>query len=322
MANSVAVLFVHGINVFKTDFARDMEKVLKKRISKFISVNYANVFWGDIVRTRQKTYLDRAVQEGGIGNSTFRRFIVQGLGDASAYQKTRQRKDSAYYDIQARVRMAINNLATPGEPNRPLVVIAHSLGCHIMSSFAWDLNKLKQQPPAQLSPEDQLILEDATTPFKLLDTFAGFVTMGSNMPLFTFTFPAELVFPITSAPSGLLPAFPGRALDSITARKARWLNFYSRNDLLGYPLEPLYAAYRADGRLKDKPVCAEGWFRFIPSPLDALAAHSGYWTDRTVIDETVRLIEDVSGYERKSYLGRLFQRRPNRRSMSASFNST
>ena len=313
MPNSVAVLFVHGINVFKQNFSEQMEKTLKQRLPKSIRVKFASVFWGDIVRNRQNAYLDAAVQEGGIGDSSFRQFIVQGLGDAAAYQKTRQVKDSAYYEIQDRVRRAINNdLYTPGEPNRPLVIIAHSLGCHIASSFTWDLNKLKQQPPATLSPEEELILKEAKTPFHRLDTFAGFVTLGSNMPLFTFTFGPDHVFPITSAPPGLQPAFPGRELDNATAGKARWLNFYSRNDLLGYPLVPLYAVYRAGGRLKDSHVRAEGWFRswFFPSPLDALAAHSGYWTNRTVIDETVRLIEDVSGYEGKRHWASWLRRRP------------
>ena len=154
---------------------------------------------------------------------------------------------------------------------------------------------------------------------RLLDTFAGLVTLGSNMPLFTFTFGPTKVFPITSAPPGLAPAFPGRALDGATASRARWLNFYSRNDLLGYPLKPLNTSYNNEPRLTDQAVCAEGWFRskFFPSPLDALAAHSGYWTNRTVINETVRLIEDVSGYERKRPLAQMFQRRSKSSTMPA-----
>ncbi|MBX9588473.1 MAG: hypothetical protein K2X43_04155 [Hyphomonadaceae bacterium] len=323
MPNSVAVLFVHGINVFEQNFSDDMQKALRRRLPESIEVAFAAVFWGDIVRNRQNVFLDDAIR-AGIVDTSFRRFVVQGLGDAAAYQKTQQRKNSAYYEIQERVRREINNLDQPGHERRPLIIVAHSLGCHIVSSFAWDLNKVKQQPPAQLSGEDRLILQDATTPFRLLDTFAGFVTLGSNMPLFTFTFGPARVFPITSAPPGMLPAFPGRALDNATAGKARWLNFYSPNDLLGYPLKPLNNLYRDEPRLADKAVCAEGWFRswFFPAPLHALAAHSGYWTNRTVIEQTVRLIEEVSGYEPKSSLGRLFHRRPNSRSMSASLSST
>jgi hypothetical protein len=323
MPNSVAVLFVHGINVFEQNFSEDMQKALRHRLPDSIEVAFASVFWGDIVRNRQNVYLDDAVK-AGVADSSFRRFVVQGLGDAAAYQKTRQRKDSAYFEIQERVRREINNLDQKGHEQRPLVIIAHSLGCHIVSSFAWDLNKLKYQPSAQLSPEEQLILKDATTPFRLLDTFAGFVTLGSNMPLFTFTFGPTKVFPITSAPPDMQPAFPGRALDGATASRARWLNFYSRNDLLGYPLKPLNTSYNNEARLTDKAVCAEGWFRskFFPSPLDALAAHSGYWTNRTVIKETVRLIEDVSGYERKRRLGQMLQRRPKSPLLSADPSST
>jgi hypothetical protein len=299
--NSIAVLFVHGINVFEQNYSDDMQQALRARLPDAIHVKFASVFWGDVVRNRQNGFLDDVVK-AGVADSAFRRFVVQGLGDAAAYQKTRQRKDSAYYEIQAKIRREINSLEEPGQEKRPLVIIAHSLGCHIVSSFAWDLNKVKQQPEEQRSDDDKLMLEGADTPFRLLDTFAGFVTLGSNMPLFTFTFGPARVFPITSPP-GLQPAFPGRELSEAAASHARWLNFYSRNDLLGYPLKPLNDLYRGEPRLIDKAVRSEGWFRsvFFPSPLDALAAHSGYWTNRTVIRDTVRLIENVAGYQRRRY---------------------
>ena len=52
------------------------------------------------------------------------------------------------------------------------------------------------------------------TDFRRLDTLAGLVTFGSNIPLFTFTFGAARIYPLTRAPSDdaggtLKPAFPG-----------------------------------------------------------------------------------------------------------------
>ena len=121
----------------------------------------------DFSPSRDHVYLlGDLVNRGPASLATLER--LQGLGDAAAYQKTRQVKDSAYYEIQDRVRRAINNdLYTPGEPNRPLVIIAHSLGCHIASSFTWDLNKLKQQQRQQQQPVVMIVLNPLLLPILL-----------------------------------------------------------------------------------------------------------------------------------------------------------
>ncbi len=136
------------------------------------------------------------------------------------------------------------------------------------------------------------------SPFRRLETLAGFVTMGCNMPLFTFTFGPDKIVPITKARTPTdHPAFPGVGLQANVKSKARWLNFYSRNDLLGYPLKPLNGAYAAEPLISDIPVVSEGRLkRFLCSPYPALAtyaAHTGYWTHRAVIRGTVELLTDL-----------------------------
>ena len=78
--------------------------------------------------------------------------------------------------------------------------------------------------------------------------------------------------------------------------RARWLNFYSQNDPLGYPLKSLNHLYRNEPRLRDFEVYSEGWPRALClrgrlRALNALPAHSGYCTNSTVIRESKRLIQ-------------------------------
>ncbi|NIR38117.1 MAG: hypothetical protein GWN07_12325, partial [Actinobacteria bacterium] len=53
-------------------------------------------------------------------------------------------------------------------------------------------------------------------------------------PLFTFAY--EDVQPID---------FPGEALAPAVADVARWVNYYDRDDVLGYPLRPVSSSYAA-----------------------------------------------------------------------------
>ena len=176
------------------------------------------------------------------------------------------------------------------------------MGCHIISSYAWDINKLKQLTDEEVAelddPEVISLVNDlqSASPYRRLDTFAGFITLGSNMPLFTFMFGPDKVYPITRFPDhARMPAFPGVRLPNAIKLQARWLNFYSPSDLLGYPLKPLNSAYNQEVRLADEEVESEGYWRarLIPSSLNAFKAHTGYWTNSEVIWQTARLIKRV-----------------------------
>lgn len=308
MARDVAVLFVHGINVASQDYAKPAIERLRSQIGKDLRrhATFASAFWGDIVRNHQTNFLERVrnnellVNKADLKPTRSRRLALEGLGDAAAYQKTPKRLNAPYFLIQDVVRKALKGLEVRDDPSRPLVVIGHSLGCHILSSFIWDVNTAKQYTEAELKVHDQPTRDyhaylTASSPFCRLDTLAGVVTMGSNMPLFTFTFEPHDVTPITKSRPGKVAAFPGRGLTEDQKRKARWLNFYSRNDLLAYPLKPLYQLPAEYDLLQDIHVRSEGVLASpaLFSPLNAFRAHTRYDRNRTVIRQTARLIQDV-----------------------------
>ncbi len=306
MPRKVAVLFVHGIYNLNLEYHKPMQDrivaALPKRLREF--VDFEPVNWAEIVREHQRDYLQKCAQQGLFDATTYRCMALQGLGDAAAYQKTRIHTNSSYYQIQGEVRAAIDRLDGRGEPDRPLIVIGHSLGCHILSSFAWDINTIKRFTPERLQSEDNVKVREfhdylmKGSAFRRLDTLAGFVSMGNNMPLFTFTFGPKRIVPITQPRrEGEHPAFPGEALDPAVKDRARWNNYYSRHDILGFPLRPLNGAYAAEPRLTDFEVVSEGWpkriFNTFWPALSAYSAHTGYWTTKPVIKGAARLITDI-----------------------------
>jgi hypothetical protein len=296
LSGDVVVIFVHGINVTCQDYYAPMRDRILRQLPREIRRNviFRAVFWADIVRGRQQEYLLYARNSSAFDGTNLHRLVIEGLGDAAAYQRSNA-KSSAYNEIQARLRKTISDVCLGPDDRRPLIFVAHSLGCHIVSSFAWDLHRHRSEAD-----------NAALSPFERLDTFAGFVTMGSNQPLFTFNIGPQFVLPITRAhKEGVAPAFPGPELPDDVRSHVRWLNFFSSNDPLGYPLKPLNEAYDQDERISDHPVAAEGWWRSRLlrgrlRQLCALKAHTGYWTNRTVVRDTARLIRTISEADQKA----------------------
>jgi hypothetical protein len=300
MPRHIAVVFVHGIFADAFSYSESMRAALLARLPRELQrfVRFESVFWANKVRGHQRSYMQNALSASDIADNRLRQFLIEGLGDAAAYQKTRRRAHSMYYEVHASINEVLDRIDATNVKDRPLIFVGHSLGCHIISSYVWDMNKVKQRTEEDIQQEpdsdvrkDWELLKNAS-PFRRLDTFAGFVTMGSNMPLFTFTFGPASVYPITMAQPGtnLKPAFPGTALPKQLFEQARWLNFYSKYDPLGFPLKPLNDAYNDEPRLKDIRVQTET----VPIPYWLhIGAHINYWTNPQVLNGTATLIREV-----------------------------
>jgi pimeloyl-ACP methyl ester carboxylesterase len=300
----VAVVFVHGILANNDGFAGPMEKRLRKKLPKELRpfVHFRSVYWAATVRDNQSDYQVRMHTSGSTWHRKLRRLVIEGLGDAAAYQKTRGRDNSIYYEAQGKITDKIKQLRAQLKVDCPLIFVGHSLGCHVISSYLWDINHLKQRTAADIATEPDPAVRaqweklQATDAFGRLDTCAGIVTLGCNIPMFTFTFGPKSVFPVTYRPNGpngtrLNAAFPGVALPKELQEQARWLNFYNRWDILGYPLKPLNDEYRNAEKIHDICLWSETpWF--LPYAWCALA-HKRYWTNRTVLHETAKLIREM-----------------------------
>ncbi|HIE64460.1 MAG: hypothetical protein ABGX83_05140 [Nitrospira sp.] len=146
--------------------------------------------------------------------------MLSALGDASAYQKVGSKGSSTYEKIHKRIEKGIKSLYVNGlqSKSKPLIVMAHSLGGHIMSNYIWDM---QQSRKAEISP------------FERMEKLSGVVTFGCNIPLFTFAY--EKVEPIE---------FPPKKLPQHLKKKAKWLNYYDPDDVLAYPLKAINPDYK------------------------------------------------------------------------------
>ena len=112
--------------------------------------------------------------------------------------------------------------------------------------------------------------------FERMRSLAGMVTFGSSLPLFSFAF--TTITPIK---------FPAPQLNSDLKKKAKWLNFYDPDDILGYPLKPISPSYRKVVTT-DVAINVGGWLSSW-NP----ASHSQYWTDN---DFTKPVAQFIAGF--------------------------
>jgi hypothetical protein len=278
----LGILVVHGMGVqSEQEFAREFIAEMQRRLATHgvtsDDVEYGAGYWADLLNQRERDLLTQMRAGGPLAYGALRGFVVEALGDAVAYRRGTADGENLYYRLHARIRERLAGLrARLGGVDAPLVVVAHSLGSVIMSDYAWDA----QHPETGRA--------QGVDAFERLETLAGLVTFGSNIPLFTLALPRVIAI----APPRASPVLP----DTVRA-VARWHNYYDPDDVLGWPLKtlapggPLAPDEHAYADAVDADHAIEvggaltGW-----SPL----SHTGYWNDRAFLGPVAAQIAAVA----------------------------
>jgi hypothetical protein len=264
-ADKIGLLVIHGMGDQTPGFSNDLRAEVAGRLAaKKTRFVWQEVYWADALEPREtdlwaamKSAKEPDGSEISLDWQKVRGFVVHNFGDALAYHRS-TKPGSTYADIHRIVSREIGTLkAALPKPDSPIVVLAHSLGAHIMSNYIWD-----HQPPGAVN--DGL---------ESLPTLAAMITFGCNIPLFSLDF--DQATPID------LPA--GGVTKPAVVSASKWLNFLDRDDVLGWPLRPLYeqntagftpAQLKTVERIEEHEIDVGGLLTSW-NP----AAHASYWDD-------------------------------------------
>jgi len=218
MAGRLGVMIIHGMGAQKKDFADGLIENLKKRLGgQAADVEFMPCFWADILQKYEDKTWERLLSATRMDARRTRRFIVSALGDAAGYLAG-YFKDGhyAYDDIHEEIRSSLQTLEQrlKGSTSAPLLVLAHSLGSVMVSNYIWD---------------EQTGKGIGKTSFEKMQLLCGFITFGSNIPLFLP--PRNIIECIR---------FPDKSLPQKYRNGARWVNAYDPDDILGYPLSTIW----------------------------------------------------------------------------------
>ncbi|MBD0336413.1 MAG: hypothetical protein ICV62_13060 [Cyanobacteria bacterium Co-bin13] len=272
MAQKIAIAVIHGIGQANPEFAdrqspnyasgiaarlqQEMIRLLPQVPDADLQLIVEPMYWAPVVQKPQDELFERLQIRQRLSRFFgLREFIFHSLADSIAYQPIADPEEQIYEDIHSRFAETLGRLTDQAGEQAPLCVIAHSLGSAIASNFLWDLQHGRRPTIARDNP-----LERG-------DTFSLFYTLGSQIPFWSLRF-RNFGTPI-QVPSPQLP----RIYPNL---QGQWLNFYDRNDLLGYPIEGINEEYRQV--VKDREVkvgnLLTGWNTL---------SHNEYWRSPAVI---------------------------------------
>lgn len=159
------------------------------------------------------------------------------------------------------------HLSRSGSTKKSRVSKTIELGTVIASNYLYDLQKGYDFLPEPVREYHQ------KTPLEMGETLAFFYTLGSPIALWSLRY-TDFGRPIEVPAPDLTRHYP--------AINGEWINFYDADDVIGFPLRSLNAAYRKVVK-KDVPVNT-GSFLISWTPL----SHLEYWTDDGVLDPIAR----------------------------------
>lgn len=275
MGDRIGVLIVHGMGSQEPGYSKPFVQELSHELgSASRHVVWEEVVWGTALREREEQLwnsMQSAVAPDGtdipLSWLPARQFVLRFVGDALAYHREGQ-TTSARATIHEVISRHVGQLDHRlDDPRAPVVVLAHSLGAYIMSDYVWD----RQHPGG------------AADSRRALNTLTGMITFGCCIPLFALALD-------TPAPIDL----PGTDVTGPVRDAARWLNYLDRDDIVAWPIKPLYArelealtpAQRETvSRIEDHEIDVGGPItRWNP------ASHEGYWTDQDFIRPVARYL--------------------------------
>lgn len=267
MAKDVAIIVVHGMGDTRRDFDRRLKALLKRRLGarSWARLSWQKVYYQAALQENQERYFRESRRRADIDWLRLRRFVLYGFSDAASMQTQPQQRGSAYEKVQDQVLGAIRNarVALAG-PDRPVVVVAHSLGCQVMSNFIWDAQQHNVSAGVfrkdVAAPVGARAAEDR---FLRLKTMRYFFTSGCNIPIFVAGIARDDIRPVLVDARGW---------------QFRWHNYYDPDDVLGWPLKPLCPAYR-EAVAVDEAISVGG-----PISSWTPLSHTEYWDDDDFLD--------------------------------------
>lgn len=280
-SHKLAVVVIHGMgSQYRSEdppasttptFSKGLKRKVARRVgAEMDDVIWHEVVWAQVFQERQKNYLKKINRS--LGYDKLRQFVVYNLSDAASYRPSEDDKDVIYEKIHEKIKNVMGVVKFQVGESGPVLIIAHSLGGHIMSNYIYDMQRHLR------TNEDPIYDTDVEN----MKTVAGFITFGCNIPIFLFGYPEGDIYPIKA---------PNQALPGDLQFPTWWYNYYDRHDVLGYPLGkyfPRYVELKDNGALKDKAINAGKIFTSW-NPL----SHNGYWTDRDFYEPVADRIKEI-----------------------------
>jgi len=276
MPKKVAFLAIHGMGDTEITFADKLEsKLMKKLGNKSADVYFDTVYYANIFQEHQNKLFSRVKAYDDIDWIALRKFMLFGFSDAAGFLRKCDAEGSPYEQVQEKILDALDRCYDEVGQDADIVIIAQSLGCHVISNFIWDAQALEAKFGAwRYGGFEDSPPGSALDKIRRLKKLKFLYFTGCNIPIFVAGIPQAKIKAIRSSSKGY---------------SFKWKNFYDPDDPLGWPLKNLTTrnaieSYRNEVN-EDIAVNAGNIIRSW-NPL----SHTSYWGDNDVVNP---IVEDI-----------------------------
>ncbi|MBO2658125.1 hypothetical protein [Shewanella algae] len=265
MAKTVALITIHGMGDTERNYYAGLYDEIEKSLGKPVwdKVIFKDLYYQDILQGNQEAIFNRMRDQ--IDWMKLRKFLLFGFSDAASLEVKKNDARSPYFLTQKMILDSLDAVfEEAGNTEVPIIVIAQSLGCQVISNYIWDADPSRHATNGvwSASLNDGVETGSVKDNFRRMRTLHRLYTTGCNIPIFVA---GHKKIEAITPPN---PAF-------------KWHNFFDEDDVLGWPLKPLSPSYNE--LVEDLSINAGGggiggvfksWNPF---------SHGQYWTDGEVI---------------------------------------
>ena len=279
MSQQVVVFAIHGMGNTQSDFADKLEEKLAYKLGlNWDDVYFDSIYYANVFQENQTRIFNRIKAQDDIDWINLRRFLLYGFSDAAGLERNASEIDSPYEKVQNIILDKLDQAHDIAGGDAKVVLVAHSLGCQVISNFIWDA---QVQDPKQGAWRYGGF--DDSPPGSKLDKFRRLKNLkflyftGCNIPIFAAGIPQNKIKAITSTSKGY---------------SFKWKNFYDPDDPLGWPLKNLSVKNERQSykfEVNEDNAINSGSFVRSWNPL----SHTTYWTDNDVLNPLVEDIEQL-----------------------------
>ena len=255
------VLVIPGSGTKKPDFSKGFQKELKKYTKNTPLKGHYTVME---CRPFNETGIDQNQEElyarmdannrlGGI--LSLRKAVLHFVGDAVLFDHKITDPHSAYRKIHHCLKErieAINALMKAHDESR-LVIVAASMGVYVLTSYIWDADH-----------SQGIFSQTPATAENNLRNLNHLASVGCNIPLYVSGLKKNEITAIDKRNTGFT-----------------WDNYYDKDDVLGWPLQPLSNSYNV--LVTDHEINSGAY----------VGAHMRYWTDKEFVKPLAERMVEV-----------------------------
>lgn len=265
MSKKIAIITVHGMGDTNPNYYKSFEKKLRKYVGKALwddKVHLESVYYQDLLQSPQEEYWAEIDDQYSLRWDFLRKFMLFSFSDAASIEHSLRNDLILYKAVHQKIATAFDN-SFEKIGNRPVILVAHSLGGEQVSNYIWDAMEGKRlfADPGTGTPEEK---------FRRLGTCQKFVTIGCNIPIFRAGLSDPKLF---KQPN----------------KKFKWENYFDADDVLGFPIKNMSEAFNVKW-ISDNKVSVGGFLTGWN-----FASHGMYWTDKDVVKPIANEITSILG---------------------------